>query len=407
MKRFKIIAFFAALLLLIQAGMPMQVLAAGGKLFIASDVNGVNTTALNVGDTVTLTLTAKGSNNESVTASVKFTYDANVFSFVSCGAPGYAGGEGGEVRATGKTVTVKLKAVAPGDSGVKVTGESSGLDSMESAGVLLKVGAAGTAAAGSSDNSLSALSLSAGELSPAFASSVTSYTAQVPYGTTSVEVNATPAHEKARIEAITGSADLQVGENTINITVTAENGAKALYKVVVIRAAETAGEPGETTDPGADTTTNQQEEEYQYQISYWKEQYTKLDEKYKDEKSFSRKAMAVLAFVIIVLIIACINLLLFKRRAAGEPGEDIFPEEKKPRREKLENRHQSRKEDQFLDSDLEQAKEPDGKEMQSGEEEPVIKKEPDRKKAAPTVRNKDKDKKEEDSDLEFIDLDKL
>lgn len=344
MKKFKIVAFLAALLLLIQTGMPMQVFAAEGKLSIA-----VSARTVNVGDTVTVTLSATGPNNEKATADMEFTYNTSTFSFESCGAPGYTGGAGGTVKASGGMVTVKLKAIAEGDCGLKVTGsngkiKASGeeLSKMVAAGVVIQAGA-GTASAGSSDNSLSALSLSAGELSPAFVYSTTSYTAEVPYETTSVDVNATPSHSNAKVESITGNTDLQVGENTISVTVTAENGSKAVYKIVATRAAEPTGtiDPGADpgTDPSGQDTTDSQIEEYQAQITYWKNQYMKQYEKNESQKSFSRKVIAVLIFAVVVLAIVCINLLLFKRRQNAGNGEDIFPMEQKPARERHRRRH--------------------------------------------------------------------
>ncbi len=344
MKKFKIVAFLAALLLLIQTGMPMQVFAAEGKLSIA-----VSARTVNVGDTVTVTLSATGPNNEKATADMEFTYNTSTFSFESCGAPGYTGGAGGTVKASGGMVTVKLKAIAEGDCGLKVTGsngkiKASGeeLSKMVAAGVVIQAGA-GAASAGSSDNSLSALSLSAGELSPAFVYSTTSYTAEVPYETTSVDVNATPSHSNAKVESITGNTDLQVGENTISVTVTAENGSKAVYKIVVTRAAEPTGtiDPGADpgTDPSGQETTDSQIQEYQDQITYWKNQYMKQYEKNESQKSFSRKVIAVLIFAVVVLAIVCINLLLFKRRQNAGSGEDIFPVEQKPARESHRRRY--------------------------------------------------------------------
>lgn len=344
MKKFKIVAFLAALLLLIQTGMPMQVFAAEGKLSIA-----VSARTVNVGDTVTVTLSATGPNNEKATADMEFTYNTGTFSFESCGAPGYTGGAGGTVKASGGMVTVKLKAIAEGDCGLKVTGsngkiKASGeeLSKMVAAGVVIQAGA-GAASAGSGDNSLSALSLSAGELSPAFVYSTTSYTAEVPYETTSVDVNATPSHSNAKVESITGNTDLQVGENTISVTVTAENGSKAVYKIVATRAAEPTGtiDPGADpgTDPSGQDTTDSQIEEYQAQITYWKNQYMKQYEKNESQKSFSRKVIAVLIFAVVVLAIVCINLLLFKRRQNAGSGEDIFPVEQKPARESHRRRY--------------------------------------------------------------------
>jgi len=85
----------------------------------------------------------------------------------------------------------------------------------------------------SGDNNLSSLSLSHGTLSPAFSQGTTEYSAEVPYEVTSLSVSATASHGAARVAVSSGS--LYVGENTITITVTAENGNKKYYTVKVTR----------------------------------------------------------------------------------------------------------------------------------------------------------------------------
>lgn len=90
----------------------------------------------------------------------------------------------------------------------------------------------------SADNSLDILKISDAELSPEFYYSRVKYTATVPYDVTEVEVTARASHPKATIDAITGNENLSVGENKIKITVTAENGNKAVYTITLTRLAE-------------------------------------------------------------------------------------------------------------------------------------------------------------------------
>ncbi len=93
----------------------------------------------------------------------------------------------------------------------------------------------------SGENQLSALSVSTGELTPAFDAATTAYTLSVPYEITSLSVFATAKHNKAGI-AVTPSDALAVGENKIEVVVTAENGSKRTYTVTVTRAeSELAG----------------------------------------------------------------------------------------------------------------------------------------------------------------------
>jgi len=87
--------------------------------------------------------------------------------------------------------------------------------------------------AGSSDADLSALSLSSGALSPAFASGTTSYTAAVPHATSSTTVTPTTSDNNATVTVngdpvASGSPSaaiaLATGANTITIVVTAQDG---------------------------------------------------------------------------------------------------------------------------------------------------------------------------------------
>jgi len=91
----------------------------------------------------------------------------------------------------------------------------------------------------SSDASLSSLSLTGGTLNPAFSPAVTDYTATVPQSSSSVDVSATANDGNASF-MINGSNNttvvLAVGDNTISIVVTAENGTTTRdYTIVVTR----------------------------------------------------------------------------------------------------------------------------------------------------------------------------
>ncbi|WP_436135403.1 IPTL-CTERM sorting domain-containing protein [Acidovorax sp. LjRoot129] len=103
------------------------------------------------------------------------------------------------------------------------------------------------AAPPSSDANLSSLALSAGTLSPVFASGTTSYTAGVPFNTTSLTVTPTVADATASITvngvAVTsgnasGAIALAVGTNTITTVVTAQDGTTTkTYTTTVTRSA--------------------------------------------------------------------------------------------------------------------------------------------------------------------------
>ena len=91
----------------------------------------------------------------------------------------------------------------------------------------------------SSDASLSSLSVTGGTLDPAVSPAVTNYTATVPHSSNSVDVSAITSDNNASF-TINGSNNvtvaLAVGNNTITIVVTAEDGATSqTYTVVVTR----------------------------------------------------------------------------------------------------------------------------------------------------------------------------
>lgn len=83
----------------------------------------------------------------------------------------------------------------------------------------------------SSDSTLSALGVSLGTLSPEFNAQTKEYSVSVPYGTTSIDVTATPNDEKA---TVSGTGTVEFGEEktaTREIVVTAENQSTSTYTI--------------------------------------------------------------------------------------------------------------------------------------------------------------------------------
>ena len=109
----------------------------------------------------------------------------------------------------------------------------------------------------SDDNSLASLKLSSGTLSPSFEYNVTNYTATVGYDVTKLVVSAKPSNEKATIESVTGDGNvsLEVGKNTIEIVVKAENGTTAKYTIVVTRKEKETQANPEPTESESQTNT--------------------------------------------------------------------------------------------------------------------------------------------------------
>ena len=244
----------------------MHAKAASGKTTIA-----VSAGSLNIGQTVTVTAKALSASGDSAYANMVLTYDAGILEFVSCNAT-YGGG-GGSISVASDSFSVTLKAISAGKASISLSatdgviyGTEEELDSMagSSTSVTVKNEAAGSntgnnnntgsntnTAALSADNSLKALTISPGTLSPAFKGSTTKYTATVDNSVTSIAASATPVNEKATIESVTGNTNLAVGANVVQIVVKAENGTTATYKITVTRQA--AGTTGsETTTTGGE-----------------------------------------------------------------------------------------------------------------------------------------------------------
>lgn len=281
----------------------MHAKAASGKTTIA-----VSAGSLNIGQTVTVTAKALSASGDSAYANMVLTYDAGILEFVSCNAT-YGGG-GGSISVASDSFSVTLKAIAAGKASISLSATdgvifstAEELDSMagSSTSVTVKNEAAGgnstnngssgsngnagngsssgtgsnnntgsntNTAALSADNSLKALTISPGTLSPAFKGSTTKYTAAVDNSVTSIAVSATPVNEKATIESVTGNTNLAVGANVVKIVVKAENGTTATYKITVTRQAagttgsETTTTGGENVDDGnGDSETPEDTEE--------------------------------------------------------------------------------------------------------------------------------------------------
>ncbi|WP_264536378.1 cadherin-like beta sandwich domain-containing protein [Flavobacterium sp. N1736] len=93
---------------------------------------------------------------------------------------------------------------------------------------------------------LADIALSDGDLSPAFNTDTKDYRVDVPNETNSIVITPTPIDPTAKVEMIvdgvtvdpTAPIDLKVGDNIITVVVTAEDGTKETYTVIVNRADE-------------------------------------------------------------------------------------------------------------------------------------------------------------------------
>ena len=113
----------------------------------------------------------------------------------------------------------------------------------------------------STDATLSELIPSAGVLSPAFDTEITSYIVYVPFEQTVFSMTATPTDSKAAVGALE-EMPLEVGPNTYTVSVTAESGDVATYTVCVYRLPLFEGTPPVISNPeDAPPTTDEPNED--------------------------------------------------------------------------------------------------------------------------------------------------
>ncbi len=208
----------------------------------------------------------------------------------------------------------------------------------------------------SKDNSLKSITLSSGTLSPEFSPSTVNYTTTVGYGVTDIVVDAALSNSSATINSISGNSNLQVGENTIKITVTSEAGTVAVYTITATRLSEAESEgtgETETTETGEEEeNTNDGETTYEKELAvinedgtvtigdkhydvkennyisepqgqvYSEQAYDELEDKYNSLKKMMRIGL-IIAVVVIVLLVILFIVACARRRGLPEE-EPVF-----------------------------------------------------------------------------------
>ena len=175
-------------------------------------------------------------------------YNADVMEFVT--APSCITGGAGMLRIAdmgadasvgSRKYVIRFRAIARGVSDISLDSRpivyTYGMDnamSVSSNVLTLAVEASQNA----SDNAnLSALKVSPGKISPAFATTVREYEVTIPYEAEMLVVSALTEDENA-VVGVNGSTGLKVGRNTVVVTVTAENGTEKRYYLYVTREEE-------------------------------------------------------------------------------------------------------------------------------------------------------------------------
>ena len=203
------------------------------------------------GDTITLTLNLNGSGLYS--ASGALSYNSSQLTLVSTAQKignGWAVEFNGNnfvaidnnlanpIKSNTALFTVTFKVNSSVAVGTKITvsyTDVTATDGNADANVGTVSYSATVAAPASKDNSLKSLSVSNATISPAFNTNTTSYTAEVPFDVSKLNVSAAANDGKAKVSI--NSPNLKPGGTTnVTVTVTAENGSTKTYTIAVKRA---------------------------------------------------------------------------------------------------------------------------------------------------------------------------
>ena len=185
------------------------------------------------GETVSVNMKVTSTGDETIgRADVTLSYDASMLEFVS--GDGASGGAG-TLKVTGSSNSTSSKELAfvltfralrPGSTSITIASQEVYDSDSQTVNIEREGSSAITiaAAAGDSTNAnLAGLQVSPGTLEPAFAKDVLEYTVTVGGDVDSLVVDA-PAVDSGASVSVSGNESLQVGENTVVCTVTAQDG---------------------------------------------------------------------------------------------------------------------------------------------------------------------------------------
>lgn len=257
----------------------IQLLAFNQKVNAAPAVGtSVSSASGNVGDVVSVTVNIYADFKLGASR-MYLSYDADMLEYVSGADAGGAGSVNWlDTGDNPVSKTINFKIIASGSSSVSVIGSSYvvGLDEYSDEKIQV-TGSSGTVSGKtggnsgnddnggnqgeddnnggesySSDNYLSSLEISPGSLSPAFSVGRTSYSVSVADDVAKLIVSANTRDGNANVRI--SDTSLSVGQNTIYITVTAENGDERTYTLNVTR----GGNQESSSD--SENSSNQQNE---------------------------------------------------------------------------------------------------------------------------------------------------
>lgn len=244
--------YFVGLLLAGVMALTMSIQAFAARIAF-SDPTG------NAGDEITVTMKVTSTGEETIgNVDIMLSYDASALEFLS--GTNATGGAGsihvvGAAESQGNkelSFTLKFRAAKAGTSNITVnTQEIYDQDSQA-----VEIGQQGSSTvtiqgtgSSSSNASLAVLEISPGNLSPSFSADVMSYTATVGGDVDRISVSA-PAQDANASVAISGNEGLQIGENQVVCTVTAQDGQTVKTYTITVTKVEGTGEGGGSADQG-------------------------------------------------------------------------------------------------------------------------------------------------------------
>ncbi len=261
----------------------MFIAAVPGQMFTAYAATGKITfsdPSVTVGEQVSVKMKIASSDGAALGASdVRLQYDSAALEFLSGTS---ANGGAGSIRVIGAmesenqttfTFTLKFKALKAGTTNIKVTSQEV-YDADSRVVTIDHVGSSAVKVTApvtySKDATLSSLTISPGELTPAFSSDVTEYTAVVGADVEKLTVSAPANDSKAKV-SVSGNEGLQLGENTITCKVTAEDGETSkTYTILVTKTDEVPTDSAEepTAAQSGGSATNVEEGNWQVAPSF-------------------------------------------------------------------------------------------------------------------------------------------
>jgi hypothetical protein len=241
---------------------------------LASSSMGISGATVSQGDSFSISVSISG---DITGYDATIYYDSSILQYNSCSSGSSntmfgASGGGGVITvsdmytsATSGPMSFSISFTAIGSGNASISGGHTAYDingnivSPSTGGsATVTVSAPPTA---SSDATLSSLYISPGSLYPSFSSGTTYYSATVSASTTRLTVSAVPNDSGASVY-VSGASSLSVGQNSVYVTVTAEDGTQQTYTINVTRNSDKTDDPDDPDDPDKDEKPDENQDIY-------------------------------------------------------------------------------------------------------------------------------------------------